>query len=376
MSTLTANLPTAVHDLHLQLQGRMVSFAGYQLPVQYPLGLVAEHRHTREAAGWFDISHMGQFEIAGPQAAQALARVLPIDTLGLRVGQQKYALLLQADGGILDDLMVFRRASGFWLVVNGACKHQDWAHLSQHLTQPGVTLTHRVDRSLFALQGPQSAAVLARLVPGVEALVFMTGGEWPWQGADLIITRSGYTGEDGFEISVPNDHALALARALLAQPEVQAVGLGARNSLRLEAGLPLYGQDLNPSFTPLAAQLQWSIPKVRRTGGEHAGGFIGAERVLAELSGQLAPARVRVTMQAQERVPVREPAALEDAHGQVIGQITSGLLSPSRDVAIAMAWVDAGFAATPGPCWAIVRQRRVPMQIVPSPFVPHRYHRG
>ena len=258
MSSLAANLPTAVHDLHLQLQGRMVSFAGYQLPVQYPLGLVAEHRHTREAAGWFDISHMGQFEIAGPQAAQALARVLPIDTWGLRVGQQKYALLLQADGGILDDLMVFRRASGFWLVVNGACKHQDWAHLSQHLTQTGVTLTHRVDRSLFALQGPQSAAVLARLVPGVEALVFMTGGEWQWQGADLIITRSGYTGEDGFEISVPNDHALALARAVLAQPEVQAVGLGARNSLRLEAGLPLYGQDLNPSFTPLAAQLQWS----------------------------------------------------------------------------------------------------------------------
>ncbi len=368
-------LKTPLYDLHLALGARMVPFAGYQMPVQYPEGLLREHQHTRTAAGLFDVSHMGQVRLCGAQAAAALETLIPMDVQGLGLHRQRYGLLLNDDGGILDDLMFVNRGEDLFLVVNGACKAADIAHLQARIGHR-CQVEPLPQRALLALQGPLAVQALQRLVPGVEQLVFMTGLPATWQGADLYITRSGYTGEDGFEISVPAEAAVALAQALLAQPEVKPIGLGARNSLRLEAGLCLYGNDIDPTTTPVEAALSWAIQKVRRRGGAREGGFPGAERVLAQLDGSAPVPRLRVGLLAQERVPVREPAPLHAPDGTPVGQVTSGLLSPTLNQPIAMGYVAAAHAAVGTALHALVRGKPVPMTVTALPFVPTRYHRG
>lgn len=366
---------TPLHALHLELGARMVPFAGYSMPVQYPAGLMAEHHHTRQAAGLFDVSHMGQLRLVGPDAAAAFESLMPVDVIDLAPGKQRYGLLLADDGTIIDDLMFVNRGDDLFVIVNGACKAGDIAHMRERIGAR-CEIIPLPDRGLLALQGPKAVDALQRLVPGVEKLVFMTGAHFDWKGAELFITRSGYTGEDGFEISVPGDRAEALARELLAQPEVKPIGLGARNSLRLEAGLCLYGNDIDTTTTPVEAGLNWAMQKVRRTGGARAGGFPGAGKVLAQLQGEQALPRKRVGLRALERVPVREHSELQDAGGKRIGEVTSGLLAPSVDQPIAMAYVTPEHAAAGTVVHAVVRGRRVPMEVAPMPFVPNRYYRG
>lgn len=375
MSDASSLLTTPLNDLHLELGARMVPFAGYSMPVQYPMGLMQEHLHTRSGAGLFDVSHMGQLRLVGPSVAAAFERLVPVDVADLGLNKQRYGLLLNEAGGIIDDLMFVNRGQDIFVIVNGACKHGDLAHIEQHIG--GLcTVQAQFDRALLALQGPQAVSALQRLIPGVEGLVFMTGMAAQWNGcSDIYLTRSGYTGEDGFEISLPANVAEAFARALLAQPEVKPIGLGARNSLRLEAGLCLYGNDIDTSTTPTEAGLNWAIQKVRRTGGERSGGFMGAATVLAQLDGQ-ALTRRRVGLLAAERVPVREHTELQNLQGQRIGEVTSGLLGPSIDRPIAMGYVSPEHAPIGTRVNAIVRGKAVPMDVVSMPFVPNRYHRG
>ena len=371
----TALLKTPLHALHLELGARMVPFAGYEMPVQYPAGLMAEHRHTRAAAGLFDVSHMGQFRLVGPDAGAAFESLMPVDVVDLPVGKQRYGLLLTDEGGIIDDLMFVNRGSDLFVIVNGACKAGDIAHIQARIGARCQVLP-LPDHGLLALQGPQAATALTRLLHGVDKLVFMTGASFTWEGAALFITRSGYTGEDGFEISVPGDRAEALARALLAQPEVAPIGLGARNSLRLEAGLCLYGNDIDTTTTPVEAALNWAIQKVRRTGGARAGGFPGAAKVLGQLDGSVPVARKRVGLKALERVPVREHTELQNAAGQRVGEVSSGLLGPSIDLPVALAYVDSALASPGTRVNALVRGKAVPMEVSALPFVPNRYYRG
>ncbi len=375
VSDTTALLQTPLNALHLELGARMVPFAGYSMPVQYPAGLMAEHHHTRNAAGLFDVSHMGQLTLSGPDAAAAFESLMPVDVIGLGVNKQRYGLLLTDEGGIIDDLMFVNRGTDIFVIVNGACKHGDLAHIQARIGGR-CTVTPQFDRALLALQGPQAVTALARLLPGVEQLVFMTGMAATWNGADLFVTRSGYTGEDGFEISLPAAQADAFARALLAQPEVKPIGLGARNSLRLEAGLCLYGNDIDTTTTPVEAALNWAMQKVRRTGGERAGGFPGAARVLAQLDGTDALTRKRVGLVALERVPVREHVELQSLDGVKIGEVTSGLLGPTADKPVAIGYVAPEFATVGTRVNALVRGKAVPMEVAPMPFVPNRYHRG
>ena len=369
---------TPLNALHIELGARMVPFAGYSMPVQYQgpgLGLMAEHIHTRTAAGLFDVSHMGQLRLVGPDAAAAFETLMPVDVIGLPVGKQRYGLLLTDEGTIIDDLMFVNRGADIFVIVNGACKVGDMAHITQKIGQRCQVIP-MPERALLALQGPQAVNALARLVPGVEKLVFMTGAAFTWEGTDLFITRSGYTGEDGFEISVPDTAAEALARALLAQPEVKPIGLGARNSLRLEAGLCLYGQDIDVATTPVEAGLNWAMQKVRRTGGARAGGFAGAATVLGQLDGTEPVNKVRVGLLALERVPVREHTQLTDTSGEHLGEVTSGLLGPSINQPVAMGFVPPAFAALGTRVHAVVRGKPVPMEVVAMPFVPTRYYRG
>lgn len=369
-------LHTPLHALHLELSARMVPFAGYEMPVQYKTGLMAEHQHTRAAAGLFDVSHMGQLRLLGPDAAAAFETVMPVDVMGLGQHKQRYGLLLGDNGCILDDLMFVNRGDDLFVIVNGACKHDDLAYL-QHRIGQRCTIDVQFDRALLALQGPQAVTVLQRLLPGVDKLVFMTGMAASWNGCnDIYVTRSGYTGEDGFEISLPADVADAFARALLAHPEVMAIGLGARNSLRLEAGLCLYGNDIDTATTPVEAGLNWAIQKVRRTGGERAGGFAGAATVLGQLDGTEAINKKRVGLVALERIPVREHTELQDLQGETIGEVTSGLLGPTVDVPVAMGYVTPQHAAVGTRVNAIVRGKVVPMEVRAMPFVPANYFRG
>ena len=369
-------LKTPLHALHLELGARMVPFAGYSMPVQYPAGLMAEHLHTRQAAGLFDVSHMGQLRLSGSDAAAAFESLMPVDVIDLPVGKQRYGLLLNEEGGILDDLMFFKREHDIFVIVNGACKVADIAHI-QACIGARCTVEPLPQQALLALQGPQAVAALSRLAPGVENLVFMSGGHFSVAGISVFLTRSGYTGEDGFEISVHQDQAEALARTLLAQPEVKPIGLGARNSLRLEAGLCLYGQDIDTTTTPVEAGLNWAIQKVRRAGGARAGGFPGASKIMAQLqAGTPSLARKRVGLMALERVPVREHCALQDLAGQSIGEVTSGLLGPSINQPIAMAYVAAAQAVPGTRVNAIVRGKPVAMEVCAMPFVPTRYYRG
>ncbi len=375
LSADTALLNTPLNALHIEFGARMVPFAGYSMPVQYPMGLMAEHHHTRAEAGLFDVSHMGQLRLVGPDAAAAFESLMPVDVIDLPVGKQRYGLLLTDEGTIIDDLMFVNRGTDIFVIVNGACKVNDIAHI-----QARIGLRCQVipmpERALLALQGPKAVNALSRMVPGVEKLVFMTGASFGWQGADLFITRSGYTGEDGFEISVGNDQVDAFARALLAEPDVKPIGLGARNSLRLEAGLCLYGNDIDTTTTPIEAGLNWAIQKVRRTGGARAGGFPGANIVLGQLDGTHPLTRKRVGLIAQERVPVREHVELQSLQGVKIGEVSSGLLGPTANVPIAMGYVDAANAAIGTVVHAMVRGKAVPMTVSAMPFVPNRYYRG
>ena len=373
-------LQVPLNDLHLALGARMVPFAGYSMPVQYPEGLMAEHKHTRTAAGLFDVSHMGQLRLVGPDAAAAFESLVPVDVMDLGVGKQRYGLLLNEAGGIIDDLMFVNRGTDIFVIVNGACKVGDIAHIQ-------ASIGHRCqvipmpERALLALQGPQAVTALSRLAPGVEKLVFMTGGSFTvdtgTQSIDVYLTRSGYTGEDGFEISVDASQATALAQALLAQPEVKPIGLGARNSLRLEAGLPLYGNDIDSSTTPVEAGPQWAIQKVRRTGGARAGGFPGADKILAQLAGEAGSVtRKRIGLKAMARVPVREHVEVQNLAGERIGEVTSGLLGPTIDQPIAMAYVPPALGTLGTQVNAMVRGKPVTMEVVAMPFVPTNYFRG
>ena len=366
-------LQTPLHALHLELGARMVPFAGYEMPVQYPAGILAEHQWCRNSASLFDVSHMGQVRLTGSDAAAALETLVPVDVQGLAVGKQRYALFTNTAGGILDDLMVTRRADDLLLIVNAACKEADIRHLAQSIGgRCGVEPLP--GRALLALQGPQAVTALARLNPGVAALTFMTGGSFLLAGASCYLTRSGYTGEDGFEISVPAESAADLARVLLAEPEVKPAGLGARDTLRLEAGLCLYGHDIDTASTPVEAGLTWAIQKVRRPGGARAGGYPGAAVIESQLA--TSPMRRRVGLVGLERVPVREGAELFDARGHKIGRVTSGTLGPSVGQPIAMAWLGTEHAQPHHEVWADVRGKRLPMRVTPMPFTPHRYHRG
>ena len=369
-------LTTPLNELHIELGARMVPFAGYSMPVQYPAGLMAEHQHTRNAAGLFDVSHMGQLKLVGPDAAAAFETLMPVDVIDLPVGKQRYGLLLTDEGTVIDDLMFFNKGNDtLFVIVNGACKVGDIAHIQARIGQR-CNVIPMPDHALLALQGPQAVTPLARLAPGVEKLVFMTGRDFSIAGCDCFVTRSGYTGEDGFEISVPAAQADTLARALLAQPEVKPIGLGARNSLRLEAGLCLYGNDIDTTTTPPEAALNWAIQKVRRTGGARAGGFPGADKVLAQIDNPASLQRKRVGLVALERVPVREHTELQSEDGQKIGEVTSGLLGPTVNEPVAMGYVTPAFAAIGTRVNAIVRGKAVPMEVRAMPFTPARYYRG
>ena len=365
-------LTTPLHALHLELGARMVPFAGYAMPVQYPAGILAEHRWCRGSAALFDVSHMGQLQLRGTDAAAALESLVPQDVVDLPVDKQRYAFFTNPQGGLLDDLMVTRRADHLFLIVNAGCKQGDIRHLITHIGHR-CSVVPMPDHALLALQGPQAATALARLNPGVAALAFMTGGDFTLAGADCFVTRSGYTGEDGFEISVPAAQAEALARALLAQPEVKPAGLGARDTLRLEAGLCLYGHDIDTRTTPIEAGLAWAIQKVRRPGGARAGHYPGAKMI----EGQLAtgPLLKRVGLIGLERVPVREGTALVDSHGRPLGRVTSGTLGPTVHEPVAMAYLAIDHAGIQHEIYAEVRGKRLPMRVTPMPFTPHRYRR-
>ncbi len=354
--------------LHASLGARMVPFAGWSLPVQFPAGIIAEHRHCRDHAALFDVSHMGQASLSGPGAALALERVALGDLAGLRPGRQRYSLLTNAHGGVLDDLMVANLGELLFLVVNASQADADFAHIAAALPD-GVTLTRHPDRALLALQGPQAAEILGRLAPAAAALGFMAVGEVSIDGIAILASRSGYTGEDGFELSVPAEHAERLARLLLAQPGVAPAGLGARDSLRLEAGLPLYGHDLDEYTTPVEAGLAWAIGKRRRMAWD----FPGAATLREQLDN--GPPRQRVGLLPEGRAPVRAGTAILSGNGDTIGLVTSGTFSPSRDAPIAMGYVQPPFAADGTALSLMLRGKPVPALVAPLPFVPHRYAR-
>jgi aminomethyltransferase len=372
-----ATLTLPLDAWHRARGGRMVEFAGYYMPVQYE-GIMAEHLWVRESAGLFDVSHMGQLLFRTEDGADldgALEAVLPGDIANLKPGRQRYSLLLAEDGGILDDLMVTRLpdanpfdVSGLYMVVNGATKYDDISYFLDQLPED-VLINHMEDQALLALQGPKAVDALARLVPGVRDLVFMSASPFEWDGKPLWIGRSGYTGEDGFEISIDGEYAEALAEALCAEPEVKPIGLGARDSLRLEAGLPLYGHDLDETVTPVMADLGFALSKRRR---EEAN-FLGAERILAERDAGAAIKRVGLLVEGRQ--PVREGASVLDASGGEVGRVTSGGFAPSVNAPIAMAFVPAAMAA-PGTRIQLQQRGKVHNATVAAmPFVPHRYVR-
>jgi aminomethyltransferase len=364
---------TPLHALHVSLGAKMVPFAGYEMPVSYPAGIVAEHRHCRDAAVLFDVSHMGQVRLLGADAAAALETLVPVDVVGLDVGKQRYALFTNDAGGVLDDLMVTRRADDLLLVVNAGCKAADIAHLRATIASR-CGIEPMPQQALVALQGPAAGAVMARLAPSLAKLTFMSGAAATIAGVACFATRSGYTGEDGFEISCAGSDAEALARALLAEPEVMPAGLGARDTLRLEAGLCLYGHDIDTTTTPVEAALAWAIQKVRRPGGARAGGYPGAATIEQQLA--KGSARKRVGLLGLERAPVREASPIVDDAGVTIGRVTSGTIGPTVGKPVALADVPTALASPGTRLDADVRGKRQPMQVAALPFTPHRYFRG
>ena len=359
---------TPLFDLHCELGARMVPFAGYEMPLQYPAGILAEHRHCRSRAALFDVSHMGQVRIHGERAVALLETLVPADIQGLATGRNRYTMFTNDAGGILDDLIAGREEEGLFLVVNAACKAADIAHLKAKL-EPACRVEPLEDRALLALQGPEAAAVLRRLQPAVDTLRFMDSGWFELAGSRCRVARSGYMGEDGFEISVAADAAEELARSLLAAEEVAPAGLGARDSLRLEAGLCLYGHDIDETTTPVEAGLAWTIGKRRREGG----GFPGAEVILRQLR-EGAPRRL-VGLRPQGRAPAREGAEIRLPGGATLGRVTSGGFGPTVGGPVAMGYVDSAHEAPGTRLEVMVRDRAVSAEIVRLPFVPHRYRR-
>ncbi len=364
---------TPLHALHIELGAKMVPFGGYDMPVQYPMGVMGEHKHTRASAGLFDVSHMGQVRLVGAGAAAALETIVPVDIVDLGLNKQRYALFTNDEGCILDDLMVCRRADDLFVVVNAGCKDQDIAHMQAKIGSRCEVIP-MPEQALLALQGPKAVTALARLNADVAKLTFMTGGFFELDGIPTFLTRSGYTGEDGFEISVHQDQAVALARKLLAQPEVAPIGLGARDSLRLEAGLCLYGHDIDTTTNPVEASLTWAIQKVRRAGGARAGGYPGAAVIDQQLAS--GASRKRVGLVGSERMPVREGAKIVTADGTEVGVVTSGTLGPTVNKPVALAYVAIAHAALGTELFAVVRDKRTPMTVSSTPFTPNGYYRG
>ncbi len=370
---------TPLHDLNVSLGARMVPFAGYEMPVQFPAGVLKEHLHARAAAGLFDVSHMGQVIVRArsgdnADAARALESLVPIDVAGLPEGRQRYALFTAGDGGILDDLMIANRGDHFFVVVNAACKEADLAHMQDRIGDT-CEVTMLGDRALIALQGPRAEAVLSELWADVAGMRFMDVRACDLHDADCIVSRSGYTGEDGFEISIPAGKAEKVCRHLLDHPDVLPIGLGARDSLRLEAGLCLYGNDIDTTTTPVEAALEWAIQKVRRTGGDRAGGFPGADVILGQFAS--GAARRRVGLKVDGKAPVRPPARLySDAEGKAeVGHVTSGGFGPSIEGPIAMGYVPVALSAPGTPLFAEVRGKYLPVTVAALPFVPNTFKR-
>lgn len=369
----TGLLKTPLHDLHVAHEARMVPFAGYAMPVQYPGGIMTEHRHTRSAAGLFDVSHMGQAILRGADVAASFEKLVPGDIAGLAVGQMRYTLLLNDAGGIRDDLMATRIEEdgrfALFLVVNAACKDADFGHIATALAGE-AELEILEDRALLALQGPQAESVLAELAPGCRDLVFLEGAGLAVDGVEAFVTRSGYTGEDGFEISLAADAAMAFAEKLLTHDEVALIGLGARDSLRLEAGLCLYGHDIDETTTPVEAGLSWAVGKKRR----EAADFPGAATILKQIAE--GPSRKRVGLRPEGRAPVREGAPIRDAGEQLVGKVTSGGFAPTLERPIAMGYVSAAYAE-PGTSVQIeLRGRSVSAEVAAMPFVKPNYKRS
>ncbi|PWI33347.1 glycine cleavage system aminomethyltransferase GcvT [Vibrio albus] len=365
---------TPLYDLHIQAGAKMVPFAGFDMPVQYPLGVKKEHLHTREAAGLFDVSHMGQLILRGEGAAKMMESLVPVDVIDLPAGKQRYAFFTNEQGGILDDLMITNFGDYLYVVVNAACKAQDIAHLRAHLSE-GVKLELLDNRALLALQGPEAAAALARIQPEVADMVFMDVKIIELAGVECFVSRSGYTGEDGFEISVPAEYAADLAGKLTSYPEVEWIGLGARDSLRLECGLCLYGHDLDTTTTPVEASLLWGISKVRRMGGERQGGFPGADIILEQIE-QKNATRKRVGLVGETKAPVREGCKLFDSQDNEIGVVTSGTAGPTAGKPVSMAYVNTALSSVGTQVFAEVRGKKLPMAVSKMPFVPQRYYRG
>ena len=364
---------TPLHDLHVSLGAKMVPFAGYSMPVQYPPGILKEHAHTRSKAGLFDVSHMGQIQLIGKKAATALETLVPVSLKDLKAGQQRYALFTNDTGGILDDLMITNAGDHLFLVVNAACKEQDFAHLNEHLGE-SCEIRNMEDRALLAIQGPAASAVMKRLAPPSQELVFMRAAAMEVNKIPCFVSRSGYTGEDGFEISVPADDTEKLARSLLAQSEVGPIGLGARDSLRLEAGLCLYGHDLDTNTTPVEANLKWALSKNRRKGGKREGGFPGAKIILDQMANGTAQKRVGILPEG--KAPMREGTELIDEQENVIGHITSGGYGPSLGKPIAMGYVVSELANPGQGLRASVRGKDRAAQVAMLPFIMQRYYRG
>jgi len=370
---------TPLHSLHLSLGARMVPFAGYDMPVQYPAGVLKEHLHTRASAGLFDVSHMGQVIVKAKSgkvedAALALEKLVPVDILGLKAGRQRYGFFTDDNGCILDDLMITNLGDHLFVVVNAACKDADLAHMKAHLSD-SCEITLLDDRALIALQGPRAESVLAELWAGVSDMKFMDVREIPLHDVPCIVSRSGYSGEDGFEISVPADRAEDIAKALLEHPDCEAIGLGARDSLRLEAGLCLYGNDIDTTTSPIEASLEWAIQKARRTGGDREGGFPGADRILAELG--KGTARRRVGLKPEGKAPVRGHSKLfADAEGKTeIGEVTSGGFGPTVEGPVAMGYAPTDYT-TPGTAiFAEVRGKYLPVTVAALPFITPTYKR-
>lgn len=362
-------LKTPLYSLHESLGGKMVPFAGYLMPVQYPLGVMGEHNHTREKAGLFDVSHMGQVVISGENADEWLETLVPGNIIDLKQDRIRYTMFTDDNGGILDDLMITRRENDIFMVVNAGCKDEDIAHMRKSLPDH-LELTELTDRALVALQGPMAAEVIARFANGADQMDFMSYAEVEICGAKCFISRCGYTGEDGHEISIPAGKAKEVCKVLLAEPEVEAIGLGARDSLRLEAGLCLYGHDITTKTTPIEGTLEWSIGKRRR----EEGGFPGADKILSQLkSGDIT--RKRVGILPTGRAPAREGTEILNAQGTVIGVITSGGFGPTFGGPVAMGYVDLKYSAAQTPIFLQVRKKKLEAKVANMPFVPHKYYR-
>lgn len=367
-------LKTPLHALHIEVGAKMVPFAGYDMPVQYPLGVKKEHLHTREAAGLFDVSHMGQLRLHGAGAAAFLESLVPVDIIDLGEGKQRYAFFTNEQGGIMDDLMVANLGDHLFVVVNAACKEQDINHLQAHIPSD-VELEIIDDRALLAIQGPKAVEVLSRFQPAVAEMLFMDVQKLELLGVECIISRFFFKQKTAYEISVPADKAEALARALTAEEEVEWIGLGARDSLRLECGLCLYGHDLDETTTPVEASLLWGIQKVRRTGGEREGGFPGAGIILKQIETKDV-SRKRVGLVGQTKAPVREGAELFDGEGNKVGVVTSGTAGPNAGKPVSMAYLRSDLTEIGTEVFAEVRGKLLPMTVEKMPFVPQRYYRG